>query len=145
VPRIKLSEQRFYEFQAQFQVEPQHINDGGHLGNDSLISLVGDARAHLFHTLGLSELNLGYGQTGIIIADLIVNYKAEAFLSDQLLIETHVGEIMKKGFRIFHRVTRGSKLIALVETGCVTYDYREKKPASIPDGFLKRFPYQPRE
>jgi len=58
MPRIKLSEQEVYEFQSSFQVRPQDINYGGHVGNDNLISLVGAARAYLFHSMGLSELDL---------------------------------------------------------------------------------------
>ncbi len=137
MPSVKLSEREDYEFQSSFQVRPQDINYGGHLGNDNLISLVGAARAYLFHSLGFSELDLGDRQTGIIITDLVVNYKAEAFLFDELLIETHVGEVALKGFRMFHRVTRERKLIALVETGFVTYNYATKKTAPIPASFLK--------
>jgi acyl-CoA thioesterase FadM len=137
MPRVKLSEQQVYEFRSSLQVRPQDINYSGHLGNDSLISLVGAARASLLHSMGLSELDLGDRQTGIIITDLIVNYKAEAFLFDDLLIETHIDEVGPKGFRMFHRVTRAAKLIALVETGFVTYNYATKKSSPVPISFLK--------
>ena len=137
MPRVRLSEQEVYEFQSSFQIRPQDINYGGHLGNDNLISLVGAARAYLFHSMGLSELNLGDRQTGIIITDLIVNYKAEAFLFDELLIDTHIDEVAQKGFRMFHRVRRDMKLIALVETGFATYSYATKKIAPVPASFLK--------
>lgn len=127
-----------YEFQCPIQVRPQDVNYGGHLGNDHLISIMGVARALLFRSLGLSELDLGDGQTGIIVADLAVNYRAEAFMFDELLIETHVGEIGDKGFRMFHRVTKDSTLIALVETGFVTYNYAKKKTTAIPTSFLQQ-------
>ncbi len=137
MPRTKLLEQEVYEFQSSFQVRPQDINYGGHVGNDNLISLVGAARAYLFHSMGLSELDLGDRQTGIIIADLVVNYKAEAFLFDELLIDTHIGEIAPKGFRMFHRIRKEMKLIALVETGFVAYSYATKQASPIPASFLK--------
>jgi acyl-CoA thioester hydrolase len=137
MPRIKLLEQEVYEFQFSLQVRPQDINYSGHLGNDNLISLVGAARAYLFHAMGLSELDLGDRQTGIIITDMIVNYKAEAFLFDELLIDTHIDEVMGRGFRMFHRVRSGTKLIALVETGFATYNYAAKKTVPIPASFLK--------
>jgi len=137
MPRIKLSEQAVYEFQSSIQVRPQDINHGGHLGNDNLISLVGVARAHLFRSLGFSELDLGDRQTGIIIKDMVVNYKAEAFMFDELLIETHIDEVVGKGFRMFHRVRRDASLIALVETGFVTYNYPAKKTVPVPPSFLK--------
>jgi acyl-CoA thioester hydrolase len=137
MPRIKLSEQEVYEFQSSLKVRPQDINHGGHVGNDNLISLVGAARAELFHSIGLSELDLGDRQTGIIITDLVVNYRAEAFLFDELRIDTHIDEIAPKGFRMFHRVRKSTKLIALVETGFAAYSYATKKTAPIPDSFLK--------
>ena len=137
MPQIKLSEQQTYEFQFSLQVRPQDVNYGGHLGNDNLITLIGAARAYLFHSLGLSELNLGEPQTGIIITDMVVNYKSEAFMFDELIVETHIDEVAEKGFRMFHRVGRDTKLIALVETGFLTYNYATKKTAPIPAPFLR--------
>jgi acyl-CoA thioester hydrolase len=137
MPRIKLTEQETYEFQFPLQVGPQDVNHAGHLGNDNLISLVGTARAYLFRSLGLSELDLGDGQTGIIITDLAVNYRAEAFMFDELLIETRIGEVVEKGFRMFHRIRKDTKLVALVETGFVTYNYAAKTTAPVPPSFLK--------
>jgi len=136
MPRVKLSEQQVYEFKSSFQLRPQDINYGGHLGNDNLVALVGAARAYLFHSMGLSELDIGDRQTGIIITDMVVNYKAEAFLFDELLIETHIDEIAHKGFRMFHRIKKDAKLIALVETGFATYDYEMKKTVPVPASFL---------
>jgi acyl-CoA thioester hydrolase len=138
MPQIKLAEQEVYEFQSSIQVRPQDINYSGHMGNDNLISLVGAARAVLFHSLGLSELDLGDGQTGLIITDLIVNYKAEAFMFDELLVDTHIDEFAEKRFRMFHRIRRDTELIALVETGFATYNYAAKKTAPIPASFLER-------
>jgi acyl-CoA thioester hydrolase len=137
MPQTKLSELEAYEFQYSLQVRPQDVNHGGHVGNDNLISLVGAARAFLFHSIGLSELDLGDGRTGIIITDMIVNYKAEAFLFDELLVDTHIDEVGHKGFRMFHRIRRGAKIIALVETGFATYNYATRKTVPVPASFRK--------
>ncbi len=136
MPQVKLAERELYEFRFSLQVRPQDINYGGHLGNDNLIALVGAARAYLFHSLGFSELDLGDGHTGIIITDMVVNYRAEAFMFDDLLIETHVNEFAQKGFRMFHRVRRGATLVALVETGFLAYNYPEKRTVPLPNSFL---------
>ena len=137
MPRVKLMEHEAYEFRFPLQVRPQDVNYAGHLGNDNLISMVGAARAHLVRSLGFSEMDLGDGQTGMIITDMAVNYRAEAFMFDELLFETHIGEVGPKGFRMFHRITRGSTCIALVETGIVTYNYPIKAKSPIPAPFLK--------
>jgi acyl-CoA thioester hydrolase len=143
MPRTKLTEQEKYEFRFSLQVRPQDVNYGGHLGNDSLISLIGTARAYLFRDLGFSELDLGDGHTGIIIADLTVNYRSEAFLFDELVIETHVGEIELKRFRMFHRITKQSTLVALAEVGFGAYSYEQRKVVSIPDPFLNALAMHP--
>jgi acyl-CoA thioester hydrolase len=136
MPRIRLMEQETYGFSYSVQVRPQDINYSGHVGNDNLISLVGAARAFTFHSLGFSEMDLGDGHTGVIMTDLAVNYKAEAYLFDNLSVETHAGEFGRSGFRMFHRVSRGEKTIALVETGFATFNYAAKKVALIPQVFL---------
>jgi acyl-CoA thioesterase FadM len=137
MPQVRLLEREVYEFQTPIQVRPQDINFSGHMGNDNLVSLVGAARAYLFRSMGISELDLGDGQTGIIITDMVVNYKAEAFMFDELLVDTHIGEILQKGFRMFHRVRRNTQLIALVETGFLAYNYAAKKTVPVPPSFLK--------
>jgi acyl-CoA thioesterase FadM len=137
MPRIKLAEQEYYEFRSSLQVRPQDVNYSGHVGNDNLITLVGAARAQLFHSLGLSELDIGDGQTGIIITDMAVNYIGEAFMFDELFVETHLDEFAEKRFRMFHRVRSDSKLVALVETGFVAYSYAARKTTPLPPSFLK--------
>lgn len=135
--RIKLDEQHEYTFLYAITLQPRDINYGGHLGNDSLVALVGTARANMFRSLGLSEGDLGDGRTGIIMSDLVVNYKAEAFMFDEVLIETQVAEFRRTGFRIFHRVKKGAALIALAETGITTFNYASRKVVPVPEAFLK--------
>jgi len=118
------------------KVQPRDLNYGGHLANDSLVSLVGTARARMFFDLGLSELDLGDGRTGVLMSDLVVNYRSEAFLFDEILVETHVGEFTRAGFRLFHRMTKGKILVGLVETGLAAFDYHSRKVAPLPRGFV---------
>jgi acyl-CoA thioesterase FadM len=87
----------------------------------------------MLRSIGVSEADLGDGQTGIIMSDLVVNFRAEGFMFDELLIDTHIGEFSRTGFRIFHRVTKGKTLIALAETGITTFDYTSRKIAPVPE------------
>lgn len=141
MPRIKLVEQGSYEFTCPVCVQPRDINYGGHLAHDSLVSLVAVARARMFFSLGFSELNLGDGRTGVLMADLAVNYRSEAFLFDELLVESHAGELTRTGFRLFHRVVRDgaarARLVALAETGLTCFDYKSKKIAAVPPEFIE--------
>jgi 4-hydroxybenzoyl-CoA thioesterase len=137
VPRIRLKEQLSYEFNYNTRLEPRDINYGGHLGNDILVSLAGSARADALYCLGLQEVNLGDGHTGIIMSDLVVNFRAEAFMFDEIIIGTHIGEFSSNGFRIFHRVSKGEIVIALVETGIKAFNYIAREVAPVPETFLK--------
>ena len=137
MPRIKLQEQPRYEFQYEVALQPRDVNTAGHLGHEIMIVLVHGARADLLRFLGFSEMDLGDGQTAIIMSDLAVNYQGEGFMFDVLRIESHVGEIARSSFRLFHRVTRGDKILALVETGFLAFNYREHKIVHVPQTFLK--------
>lgn len=135
--RIKLNEQESYEFHFTARLQPRDINYGGHLGNDSLVSLLGTARVNMLLSLGVSEGQLGDGQTGVIMSDLAVNFRAEAFMHDEIVIDTHLGEFSRTGFRIFHRLKKEAALIGLAETGMITFNYSARKIAPVPDVFLK--------
>jgi len=135
--RIKLEEQPRYEFQYDVVLQPRDINYGGHLGHDGLVTLVHAARANLFRSLGFSEMDLGDGQTAIITSGLFVNYFGEGFMFDMLRIWSHVGEISRDGFCIFHRVMKGEKMLALVEEGFFAFTFRDHKIAQVPQAFVK--------
>jgi len=133
MPRVRLNELQEYSFRYPVRLQLRDINHAGHMGNDTLVSLLGAAQAEMFHSLGLSEIDLGDGRTGIIVSDLVVNYKSEGFMFDELLIDTHATEFSRNSFRIFQRVTRGETLIALAEKGLTTFDYMSRKVVPIPE------------
>jgi acyl-CoA thioester hydrolase len=137
--RIKLAPLDRYQHVYKTTVEVTDLNYGNHLGNDALLGIIHRARVHFLHWLGGSENNLGDGKTGILLADLIVNYKSEGFLFDKLGVESSIGDVGSKGFRIFHRITaQEGRLIALAETGIVAFNYHERKVVRIPDLFVSK-------
>ena len=135
--RIKLDEQPDYKFQYNTTVNTRDLNYANHLGNDSLVGILQDARVAIFQQLGVGELDLGDGQTGIIIGDLVVNFKAEGFLFDKLQVESQIGEITDKSFRIFYKITKvkDNIVLALAETGLVAFDYKAREITRLPVGF----------
>jgi len=138
MPRIRLKPEPVYEFKYHVILKPRDINYAYHMGNDTLVTLAGEARAGLFKELGFSEGDLGDGQTALIMGDLAVNYKAEGFLYDDLLIESHLGEITRNSMRVFHRITKKGTLVALAETGVLAFDYRKRRIGEIPQVFIER-------
>ncbi|MCK6628142.1 MAG: thioesterase family protein [Anaerolineae bacterium] len=137
MPRIKLHELPHYEFCYEVTLQVRDINYGGHLGNDALVGLLHEARINLLNRRGCSEMNLGDGQTGIIMADLAVNFKEEGFMLDRLQIDSHIGELSRRSFRIFHRITKGGSILALAETGFVAFNYATRAIAPVPAAFIE--------
>jgi acyl-CoA thioester hydrolase len=141
MPRIKLKERPNYEYAHSLKVRVTDINYGGHLGNEALLELIHEARAAFLQKLGFNTVMKGEDLLGLIIADIAVNFKAEAFAGDQLMIDCQIGELTPKSFRLFHRIRREKDVAALVETGLIAYDYQDRKIASLPEEFTQGLDY----
>lgn len=138
MPRVKLIEQPHYEFSYHTTLMPRDINYGGHLGNDATVALFGSARAGMYHAMGFGEGDLGDGENGTIMSDLVVNYRSEGYVFDEIRIDSHIAELGTGNFRIFQRMVRNGTLIALAETGIVVFNYAEHRVGRLPDVFVKK-------
>ncbi len=137
MPRVDLNELPSYEFHHPLTVRSTDINYAGHLGNESLLGLVHEARSQFLKRLGFNTIINKKNKIGLIIADIAVNFKAEAFAGDKLVIDCQIKELGEKSFRLFHRIRNDKLLIALVESGLVAFDYHLGKAVPIPESFLK--------
>jgi acyl-CoA thioesterase FadM len=115
------------------------INAANHLGNDSMISMISEARARFLFEFGVSETERD--GTGIIITDLATTYRAEAFARDQLLFEIGVMDFNKYGGDITFRITRprDKKLIAMAKYGFVFFNYKTSQVVAMPEEFRNKF------
>ena len=136
MPRVKLDELPSYEFQHHLTVRATDINNAGHLGNEALLGLVNKARAQFLKQLKFNAIIQDDQHIGVIIADLVVNFRAEAFAQDQLTIDCQIGEMGERSFRLFHRIRRAEQVIALVDVGTVAYDYLAGEVILLPQEFL---------
>ena len=136
MPRVTLKEQKSYEFSHPLTVRVTDINYAGHLGNEALLGLIHEARASFMRALNFNTLLDKNRSVGLIIADLAVNFKAEVFAHEKIIIDSQIDELSKKSLRLFHRIRKGEQLVALVETGLVAYAYQERKVTVLPDEFL---------
>ena len=104
MPRVKLDPLSRYQHIYETIIEVTDLNYGNHMGNDALVGIIHRARVHFLHRLAASENNLGDGKTGILLTDLIINYKGEGFLFDKLIVKSSIGELRSKSFRMFHKI-----------------------------------------
>ena len=138
MPRIKIEIPEKFLFKTEISVRISDINYGGHLGNDSLLSIIHEARVRFLKHLGYSEPDVE--STGIIMNDAAIQYKAESFYGDDLLIEVGVMDFSKIGCDIVYRISnKNSKIeIAVAKTGIVFFDYKNKKVVSVPEKFKSK-------
>ena len=103
MPRIKLELPENKIAVLTVPVRITDINYGNHLGNDAFVSIIHEARMQWLQQHGYTELNIE--GTGLILADLTVEFKSEAFYKDILEVKIFVGQISRVGFEIYYSVS----------------------------------------
>ena len=123
-------------FNTMLEVRIYDINYGNHLGHDSLVSMLHEARVRFLRHLGYSELNID--GLGLLVTNLVVNYVGEAFLSDVISINIEITNTTKTTIEIVYQAvdSKTKKEIARGLTTMVFFDYQKRKVARIPQKFL---------
>ncbi|RZK16406.1 MAG: thioesterase [Hymenobacter sp.] len=130
--RVKLALPATFLFSITLPVRITDLNYGGHLGNDALLSLLHEARVQFLASLGVKELDTAT-QLGFIMADVAVEYKAEAFYGDELHIEVGVNDPNKYGFDIVYLIkNQVEREVARAKTGMLAFDYNTRKLRALP-------------
>ena len=75
------------------------------------------------------------------MADAAVQYRAQAFHGEELLVQVALGEIGKAGFPFFAKLTRlaDQAEIARVQCGMVFFNYATQRIERTPDAFRTHF------
>ena len=111
------------------------VNYGNHVGNDSLVAMLHEARVQWLKSLRYTELDIE--GTGLIMSELAVVYISESFYGDVLSIGIYAGETSRAGFEIYYLVETNrneqTKIIAKAKTGMVCYDYQAGKVTGLPE------------
>ena len=133
--RIKLELPQQFIASFRIPVRITDINYGNHLGNDSLVGIIHEARMQWLQNYGFTEMNVI--NTSLIMNELVVTFKNEAFYKEILEVDIFAGEIARAGFELYYSLSavRQEKLIliALAKTELVCFNYSEKKVESIPE------------
>lgn len=111
------------------------LNYGNHLGNDALVGILHEARVEWLQQYNYTELNIE--GVGLIMSDLAVEYKREAFYGDVLAVSIFVAAVSSVSFELYYSVTnQHENLVAKAKTGMVCYSYKQKKVTEMPMKFL---------
>ncbi|HSD63650.1 MAG TPA: thioesterase family protein [Ignavibacteriaceae bacterium] len=127
-----------FEFSTDISVRITDINYGNHLGNDSLLSLIHEARVRYLNNIGFSEVNIG--GYGIIMVDSVIIYKSEVIYGDELIFSIAVINVSNTGCDFYYHVKKknSSKDTAIAKTGIVFFDYNKKKITTVPKIFIEK-------
>jgi YbgC/YbaW family acyl-CoA thioester hydrolase len=123
-----------YSFSTELQIRITDLNYGGHVGNDSFLSLIQEARQQFLYQFGYKELD--FEGFGLIMADSAIEYRHELNYGDIIKISVQATDFDKLGFDLFYLleiINREEIIIAgKAKTGMICYDYTSKKKTSIP-------------
>ena len=138
MPRIQFDLPERFVFATDIQIYISHVNQGGHLDNAQLLTLVSEARVRFFKSLGYTELDVD--GVGIVVADAAVQYKSEAFHGEILVFEMAPDDFNKYGCDLVWRATdkASGREVARGKTGIIFFDYQQRKAAPVPAGFVAK-------
>jgi acyl-CoA thioesterase FadM len=134
---LELPEQ--FLFSITQTVRMTDLNVGGHVGNDQMISLLSEARYRFLCHYGFDEFSRE--NLGIVITDLVTEYRSESFAQENLRFEVGLMDFNKYGADIIFRVTKhpSGQVVVLAKQGFVFFDYQTHKVTQIPDQFRRTF------
>lgn len=138
--RIKLELPENFEFSTEIPVRITDINYGGHLGNDSVLSVLHESRVRFFNSLGYESEGDIEG-VGIIMGDAAIVYKSQSYYGDILTVQVTATDFSRRSFDLFYLITEkvSKREIARAKTGIVCFDYDTLKTVSVPEAFKHRF------
>jgi len=137
--RVKIDLPEKFLFKTEIPVRITDLNYGGHVGNDTILSILHESRMQLFASLGYkTEVNIE--GVGVIMTDVAMAYKSETFYGEIMVVELTANDFNKYGFDVVYRVysKQSGKDIAHAKTGIVCFDYEKRKIAALPEAFKNK-------
>jgi acyl-CoA thioester hydrolase len=129
--RISIDLPAAFNFTTSIPVRITDLNYAGHVGNDTILSIIHEARAQFLVSFGYSETDLG--GVGTIMSDVAINFKHELFYGDLVSAAVAVKNISRVSFDIMYLLKKGDVVVAEAKTGMVCFDYERKKVITLPE------------
>lgn len=133
--RIKINLPGNFKFSTTLKIRITDLNYGGHVGNDSFLTLVHEARQQFLNSFGYSELKLE--NTSLIMLDAAIEFKKELNYGDTIRISVAANGFDKYGFDLFYKIEIADNenyiLAGKAKTGMLCYDYNSKKLTAVPE------------
>jgi acyl-CoA thioester hydrolase len=137
--RIKLDMPVNFIFSTNMEIRIGDVNYGGHVGNDSILTLAQEARLRFLEKYNYSEKDIE--GLGLVMTDAAILYKNQAFRGNQITVNIAIEDISRIGFDLYYKIFNADnqKDIAHVKTGMAFFDYKFQKIAATPENFFTKF------
>ena len=135
MPRLQFTPPPDHAFSTDIQIYISHVNQGGHLDNAQLLTLVSEARVRFFKSLGYRESDVA-GHP-IVVADIGAQYLSEGFHGETMRVSLAPAEFSRCGFDLQFRMDElaTGRAVARGKLGIVFIDRASRKPVDVPPAF----------
>lgn len=126
-----------FEFTTEVAVRYKDIDSYGHVNNVTYGTYLEEARIdYLESVVGRGDgdilLSSGGEGTGIVIANLEIDFERPVNLTDSVTVGVRVARMGEKSFVFEYELRDDGEIAATGETTVVTYDQGAKAPCPIP-------------
>ncbi len=137
---IEITPPEQFHFETEIPVRVDDINYGGHLSNDAVLRLAHEARLRILSAANWTESNIG--GVGIIMKGAAIEFIAQGFYGDHLVVKSAFADVQRFGFRLIHQIERekDKTIIARLDTSFLCFSYEEQKIRSVPNELKKMIP-----
>ncbi|PWU01643.1 MAG: thioesterase [Bacteroidetes bacterium] len=141
MPRVRIELPQSFPFTTKIPVRITDINYGGHVGNDTILSIIHEIRVQFLGFYGYEEMNIA--GAGLIMSDVAIEFKGELYYGNTIEASAAISEITRSGFEVVYKLEiekDGKKsVIAHAKTTMICYSYERKKILSLPDEVKQKF------
>ena len=131
--RIKIELPENFTFSTSIPIRITDMNYGGHVGNDTILTLLHEARVQFLQHYQLSEMD--FHGFGLIMSDVAIEFKKELFYGDRLKAYIVAANFSRSSFEVFYKLVKNDNetIVAIAKTGMICYDYHNKKIVTVPE------------
>ena len=124
-----------FPFTTKIPIRITDINYGGHVGNDTILSIIHEIRIQFLNFYGYGELDLG--GVGLIMSDVAIEFKGQLYYGSTIEASAGISEFSRIGFEVVYllEIEKNGRrsVIAHAKTHMVCFDYEKNKITSLPE------------
>src|SRR6478735_2752254 len=103
--RIKINLPDTFTFSPQIPVRITDLNYGGHVGNDTVLSLIHEARMQFLENYGYTEMD--FEGASLIMSDVGIEFKTELFYGDTVTAFITAVNFSRASFDVYYKLMNG--------------------------------------